>query len=757
VLNDGLRVATAAQFRVSENANNTSTVRSSVMYSSAQVPVGISNTSLVNNPNPTAGVSIKIDGSKVYSPVTTMAAGMNATFYLDNAAPGQQLQVITRDGRQLLGQTLSETEKFQMMTQANGFVSDATYSDTYLNKSGEKSYRGIDVFYGAKAKVLYSQAFDKNLEAIAPVPQPAVLETARIAATPVAAGTDLIHQDAVTINGVSMGALGAHGLTPMSGSLSPDDVATWINEKTSETGVRAEVFNELHVPVSSLNFTKGLTLNGVNIPATSDVKSLVAAINSTSSDTSTTTGSHVSASVDVKGDLVIVPTTPGAPILLEPIDDGGKPNNLLGLKSTSYTGQVRLVQVADELHITSGNVDYTKPLVINGQTINVSGLSKLTDLAAAINDPALNMQPSVLASVNASGVLVLKAVNQRSITAAGMNYTQPLVFNGKTMDVSGVNNLTDLAAAINAPTSSLQPGVVASINDSGALVLVASSQDSITIGPAKAGDGSYQANALGLEPIAYTVQERLKRLLVEDPSKTDIRVSFGQYGDPPTFGTPADLAKVGIRTGAYLDGGVPDDVLVFVTGQGSASVAASYSGQPADPRDNLRKQSLVVKFTAADRFTITDALTGTELANRHYDASVLEPVIDYQGLQIKFTHAPNVGDVYQVDGNQDGLGNNVNMLAMSDLAKKEVVNGKTLNNSYIDQINSVGNLAQQANITQQALTVVNDQAIASRDKVSGVNLDDEAAALIRYQQAYQASAKALQVSGQLFDAIVQIR
>jgi flagellar hook-associated protein 1 FlgK len=69
----------------------------------------------------------------------------------------------------------------------------------------------------------------------------------------------------------------------------------------------------------------------------------------------------------------------------------------------------------------------------------------------------------------------------------------------------------------------------------------------------------------------------------------------------------------------------------------------------------------------------------------------------------------------------------------------------------------VGNAAQQAKITQQALTVVNAQAKQSRDKVSGVNLDDEAADLIRFQQAYQAAAKSLQISGQLFDSIVQIR
>ena len=83
--------------------------------------------------------------------------------------------------------------------------------------------------------------------------------------------------------------------------------------------------------------------------------------------------------------------------------------------------------------------------------------------------------------------------------------------------------------------------------------------------------------------------------------------------------------------------------------------------------------------------------------------------------------------------------------------------GKTIHDTYIDQVNSVGNLAQQATITQQALQVVKDQAVSSRDKVSGVNLDDEAADLIRYQQAYQAAAKALQVGSQLLDTIIAIR
>jgi len=130
--------------------------------------------------------------------------------------------------------------------------------------------------------------------------------------------------------------------------------------------------------------------------------------------------------------------------------------------------------------------------------------------------------------------------------------------------------------------------------------------------------------------------------------------------------------------------------------------------------------------------------------------------VNYQGLSIRLSAPPTPGDVFQVDGNQDGLGNTQNIKVMAELAKKKVLNGLTISDNYIDQVNKVGNTAQQATITQQALTVVNNQAVAARDKISGVNLDDEAASLIRYQQSYQAAAKAMQVSSQLFDSIVQI-
>jgi flagellar hook-associated protein FlgK len=53
--------------------------------------------------------------------------------------------------------------------------------------------------------------------------------------------------------------------------------------------------------------------------------------------------------------------------------------------------------------------------------------------------------------------------------------------------------------------------------------------------------------------------------------------------------------------------------------------------------------------------------------------------------------------------------------------------------------------------------VVHEQAVSARDQVAGVSLDQEAADLIRFQQAYQAAAKVLQVASQLFDSVLQVR
>jgi protein PhnA len=122
----------------------------------------------------------------------------------------------------LLGKTLTETEKFQMLNAENGFIPNSIYSNEYLNKSGSDGYRGMDIFYGAKAEVRYAQTFDRNGVAAPPIAKPAVMDTSRITDNP--AGTQ-IQAGAILLNGIELPSLETQPNLP----LTPADVANWVN------------------------------------------------------------------------------------------------------------------------------------------------------------------------------------------------------------------------------------------------------------------------------------------------------------------------------------------------------------------------------------------------------------------------------------------------------------------------------------------------------------------------------------------------
>jgi flagellar hook-associated protein FlgK len=172
----------------------------------------------------------------------------------------------------------------------------------------------------------------------------------------------------------------------------------------------------------------------------------------------------------------------------------------------------------------------------------------------------------------------------------------------------------------------------------------------------------------------------------------------------------------------------------------------------------LRQEQLILTFDTATHYTITDKLTGTVVASREFNPSKLEPGVTYLGLEMSFSYKPAAGDIYEINGNQDGTANNENILQIAALETARVSSsGKSIGTAYIDQVNDMGNIARQASIAKSALTVVHDQAVSTRDQVSGVSLDNEAADLIRFQQAYQAAAKILQISSQLFESVLQVR
>jgi flagellar hook-associated protein 1 len=242
----------------------------------------------------------------------------------------------------------------------------------------------------------------------------------------------------------------------------------------------------------------------------------------------------------------------------------------------------------------------------------------------------------------------------------------------------------------------------------------------------------------------------------------DIRLGLGANG------TPADLKRLGFDSTLSIEGTTPDDLLVFVTDtaipvnatSSSVSVQAQFTDIAGDMKQALRASELKVSFTSDTRYQIIDTRTQSVLAERNLvpDPLSATPSLSYRGLKLEFSTAPKKGDEFTIDNNRDGIGNNETMLALVALESERIMpGGLTITEAYIERVNQVGNVARQAAIAEQALQVVYQQAQEARDGISGVSLDEEASALVRFQQAYQANAKVMQTAMALFDSILQIR
>lgn len=778
-IDDPMRIAAAAQFRVIENSLNTGLADATVSFKAPApaVPPPLGDV-LVNNGHPSASKSVELGSAAPLAAVTTVPSGLkDVTIYLNDAVGDQQLQLITRDGRHLLGSPLSQNQQALLMSQP-GMVTGATYSDQYLGATGPSGYKDMQVFYGARAEQQTLQRFDALGNTV----------TADSPGERVANGLTGLPAGALSINGELMPAL-----VPAGATVQASDVADWVNgwatSLVPSQGIFARAFNDIRVSSGNLKNSNPLQINGISIdrPALGLVTAAawVQKINALSAQT------KVVAQASATGELVLSNLSgyEGQAISLGPAGS----DNALSLESKTYGGQVEIVRaVGNPAGGTAVNIGYgsgkpsdlTKlgitiaaepaPAVIAGGrladhfttlaagTLTLNGFSlpafnsayasaQADEVAQWVNDWAATLSP-------AQGISA-RAFNEIRVPAPNLRNANSLQINNVPIIRPTVVPATPDAWLTQINMVSAQTKVLAQVSPQGELVLsniTGEEGRSITIGP------SSGSNALGIEAKTYAGQIEITRDLVNAEGGTSIELGLGS-------GTPSDLAKLGIRTAAYLRGVVADDVVVFAsdTAGSRAKVSAFYQGQAAELAPSLRAQPLEIEIIAGGaagmlRYRITDKNTDTVMAERELDPNLLSAEqpgggIVFRGLSISLSNVPKLGDRFLLDGNKDGTGNNDNMRALAAMEGLKLVGGtKTIGAAYIDHVNEMGNISRQAVIAQEALTVVRDQAVEARDKVSGVNLDEEAANLIRFQQAYQASAKVMQTASQLFDAVLQI-
>jgi flagellar hook-associated protein 1 len=119
---------------------------------------------------------------------------------------------------------------------------------------------------------------------------------------------------------------------------------------------------------------------------------------------------------------------------------------------------------------------------------------------------------------------------------------------------------------------------------------------------------------------------------------------------------------------------------------------------------------------------------------------------------------PANGDSFTVAPNTGGSDDGSNALAMSNLVSNTTLsNGTlTLTSAYASYVNTIGNSASQLQATSTSQQALVTQITSSQQSVEGVNLDEEAANLMQYQQLYQANSKVIQTAETLFQTLIGI-
>ena len=418
------------------------------------------------------------------------------------------------------------------------------------------------------------------------------------------------------------------------------------------------------------------------------------------------------------------------------IDDNG-----ISTQSTTETISATATSAAVQLQSNESSVTVD---LISANALVLNGVSMATlELDAGAESSAALMATWLNAATGSTGVAAA-ATNLITIEEESIDFTQQVNINGVLIgDGTLLTSVRELADAINEKTASTN--VMASVTYDGKLEITNArghEGENITLSNP---DSTSSRNALGQLNQIFVGQLQL----AADDASDEIRFTFGDGG------LPKDLAVLGLRTGIYVEGTVTEDLAVFVTGTDSGSVAAGYSTTDSDEVATSAVAPFTVEFSSASEYTITDTATGTLIATRSHATG---GDIVHKGFTLNLDGDPIAGDRFVVDSNEDGIGDNGNMLNIVALQHKELMaDGSTLGEAYINLVSRVGSKAALAMMSKEALQVVFDQAVAAKDQVSGVSLDEEAGELIRFQQAYQASAQIIQVASKLFDSILSIR
>jgi flagellar hook-associated protein 1 FlgK len=230
---------------------------------------------------------------------------------------------------------------------------------------------------------------------------------------------------------------------------------------------------------------------------------------------------------------------------------------------------------------------------------------------------------------------------------------------------------------------------------------------------------------------------------------------------------PVGRAAVGMTRALDDPAGIaaasPETAVMGVANTGTASVDALKVVSTAN--DPNTTAAITFTSNAGDySYTLTDGSGNTTTGTGTWSAG--QPIA-LNGFELTLNGVPNAGDTVSVAKTAHPESNNGNALAMVALRDEAFVGrtkqvdgslagGVTATDAYAATLANIGVRVQGARSASDISQAASQQADQAVDAKSGVNLDEEAARLLQFQQGYQAAAKILQTAQTVFDTLLQV-
>ena len=190
------------------------------------------------------------------------------------------------------------------------------------------------------------------------------------------------------------------------------------------------------------------------------------------------------------------------------------------------------------------------------------------------------------------------------------------------------------------------------------------------------------------------------------------------------------------------------------TGNGDISLE-----QIINPSLSSASKEYRIEFTSTTQYNlvnVTDSTTtGPYAFTPNTDNSISIPDTLNPAYTITLSGSPQAGDSFNAQFNSGAIGDNRNGQLLSQLqtSKSFANNTQSIFDRYSSLVVDVGSKTYQAKLQHEAADIMHEQAVSQRESTSGVNLDEEAANLLRFQQAYQAASQLVVVTNRIMDIL----